>query len=293
MNFLRTTLSFVLVAAAAALGVGGAAAQWADLAARTPAPARQIVAPVTQDADVRAALAGALTERAVREIPTIAESVPGLAARLEALIRSAVDAALDDPGIDRAWITALDSTRAGVVADIEAYDGATPPTLWFDLAPFVDLAKAQLIAATPERLTPFVEEITWSTELRAPLLRLDPQQTELAAGALRWSARWAWFYAGAAVLGVAGLVVGSRRGRWGSLLLVGLLTAGGLVAANWWVGRLSVPSGSGLGPVLVGTLTEGALAHLREWMRPVLYVTLGAAGVGVLGSIAARRAKPS
>ncbi|MBK7821482.1 MAG: hypothetical protein IPJ61_10510 [Tessaracoccus sp.] len=291
MNFLRTTLSFVLLAIAAALGMGGAAAQWADLAARTPAPARQIVAPVTQDAKVRAALAGALTERAVREIPTIADAVPGLTARLESLIRSAVDASLDDPGIDRAWIAALDSTRAGVVADIETYDGATPPTLWFDLAPFVDLARTQLIAATPERLRPFVDEISWSTELRAPLVRMDPEQTELAASALRWSARWPWLYAGAAILAVGGLVIGPRRGRWAALLTVGLLAAVGLAAANWWAGRIALPSGPGLGPVLVGTLTEGALAHLREWMRPVLYVMLGTAGVGLVGLLFSRPAR--
>ena len=288
MNFLRSVVSFLLLTGAAALGVGGAVAQWTDLAARTPAPMRQIVAPLTQDAEVRAALSSALAERAVREIPTIAEAVPGLTALLENLIGDAVDAALDDPGIDRAWIAALDSTRKGVVADIEGYDGGTPPTLWFDLAPFVDLAKAKLISAAPDRLAPFVEEISWTTELRTPLVRLDPDQTDLAANALRWSSRWAWFYAGAAVLAVAGLVVGPRRGRWVTLLVVGLLTAAGLAATLWWLGRMPLPSGSGIGPALVGALAEGGLSHLTDWLRPSVYVALGAAGLGAVGALLAR-----
>ncbi len=288
MNLLRSVVAFLLLAAAAALGVGGAVAQWADRAARTPAPMRQIVAPITHDETARTALAGALTERAVREIPTIAEAVPGLTALIEGLIGDAVAAALDDPGIDRAWIAALDSTRAGVVADIEGYDGGTPPTLWFDLAPFVDLAKTRLISAAPDRVKPFVEEISWTTELRAPIVRLDPAQTELAADALRWTSRWGWFYAGAAALAVTGLVVGPRRGRWAALLLAGLLTAAGLAVSGWWLGRLPFPSGSGLGPALAGRLAEGGLSHLADWLRPVLYVALGAAGLGAVGALIAR-----
>ena len=58
MNLLRSVVAFVLLAAAAVLGVGGAVAQWADRAARTPAPMRQIVAPITHDETARAALAG-------------------------------------------------------------------------------------------------------------------------------------------------------------------------------------------------------------------------------------------
>ena len=51
------------------LGVGGAVAQWADRAARTAAPMRQIVAPITHDETARTALAGALTvARAVRSL---------------------------------------------------------------------------------------------------------------------------------------------------------------------------------------------------------------------------------
>lgn len=126
MNLLRSVVAFLLLAAAAAFGVGGAVAQWADRAARTSGPMREIVAPITHFETTRSALAGVLTERAVSEIPTIAEAVPGLTGLIEGLISDAVAATLDDPGVDRAWIAALDSTRAGVVADIEGYDGGTP-----------------------------------------------------------------------------------------------------------------------------------------------------------------------
>ncbi|MFT3887167.1 MAG: hypothetical protein QM713_03255 [Arachnia sp.] len=288
MGFLRSTLAFLLLLAAAALGVGGAVAQWADMAARTPSPARQIVAPIATDAGVRAALAETLTERAAREIPEIAEAVKGLPARLETLIGAAVDTALADPEIDRAWLAAIDATRLAMVDDIEHHDGTTPPTLWFDLTPFVDLAKARLIAAADDRVRPFLEDISWTAEPRAALLRLDPDQAELAADALRWAGRWPWLYGAALAAAVVGLVVGPRRGRWGALLVVGLLTAGGVAAAGWAVGLVEVPNGSSLGTTLAGALVHGSLAHLAAWLRPVPAVALAAAAVGAIGLVAAR-----
>jgi hypothetical protein len=283
MNLLRSVVAFLLLAAAAALGVGGAVAQWADRAARTSGPMREIVAPITHFETTRSALAGVLTERAVSEIPTIAEAVPGLTGLIEGLISDAVAATLDDPGVDRAWIAALDSTRAGVVADIEGYDGGTPPTLWFDLAPFGDLARDRLVSAAPDRVKPFVEEISWTTELRAPMVRLDPTQTELAAGALKWTSRWGWFYAGAAVLAVVGLVVGPRRGRWVALLAAALLTLAGLAAADSFLWAATIPDRSGLGPELARIIVESGTAHLAQWLHPGRYVALGAAGLGALG----------
>ena len=120
MNLLRSVVAFLLLAAAAALGVGGAVAQWADRAARTPGPMREIVAPITHFETTRSALAGVLTERAVSEIPTIAEAVPGLTGLIEGLISDAVLAAARIlSALDYVGVIGVEFfvTRAGLVVN--------------------------------------------------------------------------------------------------------------------------------------------------------------------------------
>ena len=300
MAVLRSILSFLLLVAAGLSVLTGSVAQWADNAARTSGPLQEIVGPVSRDAGVQAALSSTLTRVATDKIPTISAAVPGIAAHLETLIGQAVDATLADESIDQAWVESIDTTRAGVVSELDAYaaDASQTPTLWFDLTPFVDVLAAKLGALTnDQRVEVFITEMDWTDEVRVPLGRPDASQLDAATQALEVSAQWRWFYAAGAVLALVGLAVGTRRARWVCLLIASLLTAAATTLAAWGMEFIPLPSGSTLAPALVGSLADGALKSLSAWLFPVTYGSLGVAAFALIAlivvSVIGRRAPAS
>ncbi|QXT63884.1 hypothetical protein [Tessaracoccus palaemonis] len=300
MAVLRSILSFLLLVAAGLSVLTGSVAQWADNAARTSGPLQEIVGPVSRDAGVQAALSSTLTRVATDKIPTISAAVPGIAAHLETLIGQAVEATLADEGIDQAWVTSIDTTRAGIVSELDAYadDPSQTPTLWFDLTPFVDVLAAKLGALTnDQRVEVFITEMDWTDEVRVPLGRPDASQLDGATQALEVSAQWRWFYAAGAVLALVGLAVGTRRARWVCLLIASLLTAAATTLAAWGMEFIPLPSGSTLAAALVGSLADGALTSLSAWLFPVTYGSLGVAAFALVAlivvSVIGRRAPAS
>lgn len=286
---MRAIISVVLMCVAGLAAVAGCAAQWVDLAARTPTPTRQIVGPVVTDPEVLASLSATLAAEIQQRVPSSVEAVPQLEEQLNELISTAAEATLADPRIDRAWLATIDATRAGVVADLDLVHAGEleDPTLWLDLTPFTALAKEQAYAATPERLHRFLDEIEWPAELRVPLAHPDPHYSKLAAEVVTLSAGWVWCYVAAGLAALLGFLVGGRRSRWVAVALGGVVAAGVILFGHRVLGQVSVAEGDTIGRTVAASLANGTANALIDWTMPALYASAAAVALGVLGVIVA------
>lgn len=290
MGILRNLTSFVLLVCAAASGILGAVAQWGHHTATTPGVLPNIVAPISSDAMVQRAVTDSLTELTTDQVPTIAEAVPGLTEHLNTLIGQAVTAVLADEDVDQAWRESLENTRVGVMADLEAYraDPSAPPTLWFDLAPFVDLTASKLGSLTgDDRVRVFIEEMEWSSDPRVPLGRPEAEQLEQVNLVLDVAEQWPWFYAASAVLLILGLMIGTRKGRWACLAVSSLLAAGVLAVGDWILEAIHLSGGSTLGSAVANAIADGATDALAEALAPGVWIALGVAGVALVALLIA------
>lgn len=295
MSAVRSFLAFVILLMAVASAVAGVGARWVDAVARTQEPAEMIVAPLATDRSVRSAIASELETAAKREIPEAVDQIPNLRATLEALLATAVDNALEDPGVENAWKQTITASRVALVEDLDAYrsDAAETPTIWLDLSPFVTLGREKLLAAADETVRPYLEQVAWDKDVRVALGRPDATVTKLASETIAMAQHWKWMFVATALLGVLGLLIGSRRGRWVASILAALLGLGGVVLGRFALGRFRMPRADSVEGAVTGRLADGAVASLLEWTAQVPWWLLGVVGVSVVAlSVAAMTKRP-
>lgn len=288
MRAVRNVLSLLLLSAALAAGLLGGLGQWVDTMARTSGPAADVVAPLAADPVVLGAISAELDSAARERIPSAAERIPGLRSHIEQLLTRAVDAALADDGVDAAWRESIERTRAGAVADLDAYrlDPSETPTLWLDLTPFVELGREKLMEAADSRVEPYLEQIAWSETVQVPLGRPDAASAKLAGEALGMAQNWMFAYVAAAVIAAIGLVAGSRRGRWLALTLAALLGLGAVLAGRFVAGQIDLAASSaGLQSVVIGRLGQGARDSLLSWTEMWPLLLLAVAGLGIVALV--------
>lgn len=295
MSVARSLLSLILLTAAAAVALVGMGLHWVDRAARTPEPIRQIIGPVTSDDPVIRAIATELETAAVQQIPEAADLLPGARDELAGLIGQAIGFALGEESVNRAWFQSVDGTRIRLMNSLDAVrdQGADAPTVWFPLAPFVELGQARLNELAGPALQPLVAQLEVPGDLAVPLGRLDAGPAQRAANIIGLARDWRWYYAGAAGLAMVGLLSGSRRGRWVALLIATALGLVGLFAAARATEFVPVPPGDSLSGAIRARLVTGSTASVNAWIDTAMMVGYVALAVSVLGlivaSLAARR----
>lgn len=288
MTVLRNLLSLVLLVLAGGLAVTGSVARWADGVANTPAPVQEIVGPLSTNPQVQRAVSAALTDTITDQIPTIAGAVPGLHARLEKLIGEAVTATLADPSVDAAWRESLELTRQDLLADIEAYaaDPSEVPTIHLDLSPFADAAKVKMAGLTSDpRVQVFIAELNFGRDLSVAVGRPDAAQLDMVVFGIECASQWLWFYVGAGVLAGAGLVAGTRTGRWACLLVAAGLSALAVASIRFAGAFTPAPGGTGLTSTLASTVMVNTSASLASWLTTALYGSLVVALIAVVGIV--------
>ncbi|GAA4892425.1 hypothetical protein GCM10025789_06820 [Tessaracoccus lubricantis] len=289
MGFMRSFIAFTLLLVAVALGFGGMGAHFLDRLARTPAPLQRIVGPLAGDDRVGTELSSTLSAEALQAMPADLRELPLVGEQIAQVVTTAVDAALADPGVQRAWNESINRSRVAYVAALdEVRDDETleAPTIWFDLTPFVDLGKAKLQEASSEGLHPYVQQLQFG-EVRLPLGQPSESVTQSVADGVGAARNWPFLYVGAAALSVIALLIGSRHGRWVALLLAGIVAAVGLWFGRTSVEAVSLPGGDSLAAAIRTRIVEGGTREFLDFTQPALYVAYGAIGVAIVALLIA------
>ena len=289
MSFVRSTIALILLLAAVGVGLVGLGSHWVDRVARTPAPVRGIGGPGGAGDQVVRVIASELETAAVAEIPELAEYVPGLQQELTGLIGLAIDRALADERVNRAWFSSIDMTRTGAVSALDAMreQGEDAPTIWFPLGPFVELGEQQLYELADPRMHQYLDQLQWPKDLSVPLGRPETQPALRVAEALGVAQNWRLYYGAAAALAVAGLLIGSRRGRWVALLMAAAVGVAALFVGRQLPGFFPVPPANTISGAIQARIITGSTASVNRWIDTALLVGYGVLAFAVIGLIVA------
>ena len=289
MGFMRSFIAFTLLMGAVVLGFGGMGAQWLDRLARTPAPMQRIVGPLTSDPHVVGALKETLVAEARGAVPAELMAHPVIGTQVEGIVNLAVDAALADPGMQRAWHESVNRSRSAYVAELDKVrrdEVLESPTIWFDLTPMVALGQSRLSAVAPEALHPYLGQLRFG-EAKLPLGQPAASTSKSIADAVGAARNWPWLYLAAGVLVAVALFTGSRRGRWVALALAAVVAMVGL-----WFGRSAVesvtfPGGESLAAAIRTGIVNGGTQSFLDFTQTGLHVAYTALALGVLGLVVA------
>lgn len=297
MSFIRSTAALVLLIVAVALALLGVGSQWLDGVARTPEPVRELVGSVARDDAVVQAIAGELEAGAHRAVDNWVEHFPGLREQFEVLLRQSIDRALSNEALNQAWYASVDLTRRSAVEGLDAMrDGpGTTPVVSFPLRPFIDLAEAELYAWAEPPLDRYLQDLRFDKDVSMPLGTIPQPIATWASEGLGVARYWPWMYAAAGLLGLVGLLVGSRRGRWVALLIATGLGIGALMLGRASVDSLTLPSGSSVIAAVQNRLVTGATESVVERLDLTLIVGAALFAVALVGlsvAAASRRRRP-
>lgn len=286
---MRHALSVLCLVLGGLLAAGALAGHQLDRLLHEPEPVRQIAGQLPGDPEFSRAAAEGVSEGLAEQLP---EAVSGLiGSSLEEAISSAMSGLLDDEAGRTAWYETLDATRTDYARQLEEifHEGADgddgAPALSLDLTPVA----RELVRRIPLISESAAEEITPEAEVEIdPVADVDPY----AAATLAQAASYWWIGALAAgVLAVLGLLLGSGRTRWVSLVLGGLTAAASSVLVLLTVASPEPGSTAQRSPA-AQAVREHVLTEFGAWARPGWWLLLAAAGVvlvlGVVGLIAAR-----
>lgn len=289
MSFMRSFIAFTLLLVAVGLGFGALGAQWMDRLARTPAPMQRIVGPLASDPAVIGALKETLTFEAKRAIPQELAALPVIGEQVDAVVAGAVDTALADPGMQRAWNESVNRSRAAYVAELDkvrADETLESPTIWFDLTPLVQLGQSKLREVAPEALHPHLDQVQFE-QARLPLGQPSASMSKSMADGVGAARNWPWLYLAAGVLVVVALFTGSRRGRWVALALAAVVAMVGLWFGRAMVESVTFPGGESLAATIRTAIVSGGTQSFLDATQPALYVAYGAVALGVVGLLIA------
>ncbi|AQP44785.1 hypothetical protein [Tessaracoccus flavus] len=288
MSVARSILSLIVLLAAMSLSLLGLGSHWVDRVARTPGPLADIVGPLEPDGQIARAIKAELRSAVLAQLPDLS-AAPELGAQVDGLITRALDDALTSDEAQRAWRSSLDLTRAGLVGSLDAVrrDGADAPTVWFELSPFIALAQQRAEAAATEPVRAQLALVGVPDTVAVPLGRPDAGEAQVAADALGLAGNWRIYYAGALVLAVLGLVIGSRRGRWWAWLMATAAGPAALFLAARALEFVRVPVADSIASSLQARIITGSTASISAWISTAYYVGFAAFALGVIGLIVA------
>ena len=289
MSFMRSFIAFTLLLVAVVVGFGGMGAQWLDRLARTPAPMQRIVGPLASDPQVVGALKDTLVAETRRAVPTELLAHPVIGAQVDGVVNLAVDAALADPGMQRAWNESINRSRAAYVAELDRVhrdEALESPTIWFDLTPLVDLGRSRLTAVAPEALHTYLDQVQFD-EARLPLGQPDASTSRSVADGVAAARNWPWLYLASGVLVVVAMFTGSRRGRWVALALASVVAVVGLWFGRSVVETVSFPGGDSLAAAIRTGIVNGGTQSFLDFTQTGLHVAYTALALGVLGLVVA------
>ncbi|MEU9284482.1 hypothetical protein AB0D57_07045 [Streptomyces sp. NPDC048275] len=261
----RSTLSAALIVLACLLAPLGALSTWATYDIGNSGRYEAAMAPLAADADVREAIADAVTDGILREVHV----GPALQDPVHHFLRDAVRSFTRTPAFRTAWEAA---NRAAHDAVMRALRSDREGAVTIDLAPVTELLKSHLTAENVPLANRIPVEHTEITVLRADDL------AELRKGFHMFEVAGFWLPAAAAALAVTGVLVAVCRRR--ALLATGLGTALGaaLLGVAVAVGRrLTIAElPPGVSPAAVGAVYDALTDTLRlvSWALAALGVAV-------------------
>lgn len=286
---MRSFIAFTLLVVAVFLGFGAMGAQWLDRLARTPAPMQRIVGPLAQDEQVISSLKGMLITETKRAIPPEMLTLPTVGEQLDAVVTTAVDAVVTDPGVQRAWNDSVNRSRVAYVAELDRLRGdesLESPTVWFDLTPFADLGRAKLREVAPATFHVYLDQVQVS-QLRLPLGQPSASMSKSVADGVGAARQWPFLYLGAGVLAVVAMFIGTRRGRWVALALAGVVAAVVLWFGRLLVARVGFPGGDSLAAAIRTSIVDGGTRSFLDFIQPGTYAAYAMIALGLSGALIA------
>ncbi|WP_372698033.1 hypothetical protein [Arthrobacter sp. JSM 101049] len=293
---MRTAGSALLMIMAALLACAAVAGSAVDRLAHTAGPVRRIAGDLPRDEAVRTALPAVLAHAVRSGVPAGIFVPDALEGPLERASAHAVDAALDSPGFQDAWLASLDASREAYVDRLEEVRAGSRDTaeVTLELGPLASHGVADLKKAAGDVGLGFLidslqTDITASVPLAFPVT--DAAGSARIATVVWLSAAWAWAALGAVVLAIAGFIMAHPRRRGWSLVLGGLVVCLGAVglltiAAGLLPDAAPVPVGqdpaAGLAAAAQARVMEGLSDYVTGWAVPAL---VGGGVVVVVGGV--------
>ncbi|UXY20947.1 hypothetical protein N8I84_21300 [Streptomyces cynarae] len=267
----RSVLSAVLVGLACLLAPLGVLAAWAKFGIEDADRYAASTAPLASDAEVRDAIAGAVTDGIMRDVRVS----PPLRGSMHAFVHDAVRSFTDTEAFRAAWDTANLSAHDAVMRALHDDDRADGPVT-LDLAPVTERMKQQLV----DDHVPFAGRIPVAhTEIT---LLQSQDLTKLRKGFHVLEVAGFWLPVATVAFAVTGILVAVCRRR--AVLATGLGTALGaaLLGVAIAVGRRMTLAD--LPPDVSHPAAGAVYDALTETLRLVSWVLLGLGLVVALGA---------
>ncbi len=304
---MRNLFSALCCVLAALCATAGVMFHYVETLADTPEPAREIVGPIANDKNIidllpERILGAALDQSNLQNlIPDFMKD--GLRQSTDAALKGA----LENADFKKAWLESIDLTRSDYITRLDmVHSGEITypapnfgekdtrgPTIVMQARPFATLGVQSLDGILrPLGLAGVLDGIRDGASVQIPLNIPDPTvvSPKTLASWLAVSRGWAWFFVGAGVLVIAGVLLGRGRGRAVSVL-IGAATM--LLLSRWVATWASDARGGGdalgmggnldpLASLIRDRMLAGLASHLdirAEWLWNAGLV---GAGVGVV-----------
>lgn len=317
---MRNLVGALLCALAALCTAAGVMFHYAQALADTPEPAREIVGPLAEDRSILDMLPDRIIGAALGNDDELLDLIPDfLSESLRNGMDTAISTALQDADLKQAWYESIDLTRTDYVTRLDMVTsgeiaiappnfGATDtegPTMVLQAQPFAALGLQKLDEVlSPVGLQGLLDGLRNGARVEIPLNLPDPTvvSPRTMAQWLAVSRSWLWFFVGAGVLALAGVVVARGRGRaiallTGAAALMLLSRFVGSVAANARSGGEALGLGGELDPLaslVRDRLLAGLSVHIdqrAEWLWSAGLVTMGVGAVVLVIMILLSRAR--
>ncbi|WP_150460278.1 hypothetical protein [Nesterenkonia ebinurensis] len=300
---MRNLLSVLCLLLAGLLSFGGLAGYQLNQLLRSEEPVREIAGTLPQQPEFSQAVTEMLIEDLANRLPEELQwAVPG---GIDQMLNPILAQAFNNERTLAAWDDVLQQTRSGYTAQLEEIfaAGSSGDTSELDieleLTPIAEAMTAPLREGLAD-IAGWVPGINLETfDFIAPEIEIDIQAAaDSEADPYTWASiaafsRWWLFYGiGAAVLAVAGLLIGTGRTRWYALAGAAVLAAG---LGLWIVTGIASPDlqhPPGV-PEAGAVILDHVQTRFTSWAQPPWWVFSGIAGGVVLIGMAGALLTPS
>ena len=245
---------------------------------------------IMHDEAVINAISDQLQSAVDKQLPEVAKQIPGLRDRLPELVKRGVDAATSDDQAQATWQSVLDETRRTLVTDLTQYNSrqtSTVPSVWVKLDPLVDLVWKNVKESADPATQALLANVQVPQNVRVKATDLTHSQADSIGQALNLVSYWGIAYLVAAVLLVAGMLVGTKRARWVMLIVFPALGTAGVSALQHTTMITFNDPSSQLATTLGNRVATQLSGSLATWLDGFKYLCVALQVVGIVGTVIA------
>ena len=287
---MRNVFASLLFLGALVAGLVGSVLHWGDYVARSPEPTVRLAQSIMHDEAVINAISDQLQSAVDKQLPEVAKQIPGLRDRLPELVKRGVDAATSDDQAQATWQSVLDETRRTLVTDLTQYNSrqtSTVPSVWVKLDPLVDLVWKNVKESADPATQALLANVQVPQNVRVKATDLTHSQADSIGQALNLVSYWGIAYLVAAVLLVAGMLLGTKRARWVMLIVFPALGTAGVSALQHTTMITFNDPSSQLATTLGNRVATQLSGSLATWLDGFKYLCVALQVVGIVGTVIA------